>query len=64
MTSLKQRLARVIPYFRDNSRSATRGSSWRPALSVSSRTVKFHQGNILQKLGADSRADLLRLAGF
>jgi PAS domain S-box-containing protein len=34
------------------------------SLTVSPRTVKFHQGNILQKLGADSRADLLRLAGF
>jgi PAS domain S-box-containing protein len=34
------------------------------SLAVSPRTVKFHQGNILQKLGADSRADLLRLAGF
>lgn len=33
-------------------------------LSLSRRTVKFHQGNILQKLGADSRVDLIRLAGF
>lgn len=31
------------------------------ALGISSRTVKFHQANLLQKLGADSRADLLRL---
>jgi len=28
------------------------------------RTVKFHLGNILQKLGADSRADLIRLTTF
>lgn len=33
-------------------------------LHLSRRTVKFHQGNILQKLGADSRVDLIRLAGF
>ena len=31
------------------------------ALGVSVRTVKFHQANLLQKLGADSRADLLRV---
>jgi PAS domain S-box-containing protein len=30
-------------------------------LSVSSRTVKFHQANILEKLGAESRNDILRL---
>lgn len=30
-------------------------------LSVSKRTVKFHQTNILQKLGAESRNDILRL---
>lgn len=30
-------------------------------LEISSRTVKFHQANLLQKLGADSRADLMRL---
>ncbi|MCC6747111.1 MAG: hypothetical protein IT371_05585 [Deltaproteobacteria bacterium] len=30
-------------------------------LGVAPRTVKFHQVNLLQKLGADSRADLLRL---
>jgi len=23
--------------------------------------VRFHQGNLLEKLGADSRADLIRL---
>jgi DNA-binding CsgD family transcriptional regulator len=31
------------------------------ALGISARTVKFHIGNVLQKLGADSRHDLLRL---
>jgi DNA-binding CsgD family transcriptional regulator len=31
------------------------------ALGVSRRTVKFHQLNLLAKLGADSRADVLRL---
>jgi DNA-binding CsgD family transcriptional regulator len=31
------------------------------ALGISARTVKFHTGNVLQKLGADSRHDLLRL---
>jgi DNA-binding CsgD family transcriptional regulator len=31
------------------------------ALEISPRTVKFHQANVLQKLGADSRADLMRL---
>ena len=30
-------------------------------LSISQRTVKFHQTNLLQKLGADSRSDLMRL---
>jgi PAS domain S-box-containing protein len=30
-------------------------------LGISSRTVKFHQANIVEKVGADSRADLLRL---
>lgn len=30
-------------------------------LEISPRTVKFHQANVLQKLGADSRSDLLRL---
>jgi PAS domain S-box-containing protein len=32
--------------------------------NLSRRTVKFHQGNILQKLGVDSRIDLIRLTGF
>ena len=31
------------------------------ALEISPRTVKFHQANLLQKLGADSRTDLMRL---
>lgn len=31
------------------------------ALGISPRTVKFHQTNLLQKLGADSRSDLMRL---
>lgn len=30
-------------------------------LEISPRTVKFHQANVLQKLGADSRTDLMRL---
>lgn len=30
-------------------------------VGIAARTVKFHQANVLQKLGADSRADLLRL---
>src|SRR5690606_22764117 len=30
-------------------------------LDISLRTVKFHQTNLLAKLGADSRSDLLRL---
>jgi PAS domain S-box-containing protein len=30
-------------------------------LSMSPRTAKFHQRNLLEKLGADSRADLFRL---
>jgi len=33
-------------------------------LDLSRRTVKFHQANILQKLGADSRTDLIRFIGF
>ncbi len=33
-------------------------------LGLSPRTVKFHQGNVLEKLGADSRLDLMRLLGF
>jgi DNA-binding CsgD family transcriptional regulator len=31
------------------------------SLGIGARTVKFHQANVLQKLGADSRNDLLRL---
>jgi DNA-binding CsgD family transcriptional regulator len=31
------------------------------ALDIKPRTVKFHQANVLQKLGADSRTDLMRL---
>lgn len=30
-------------------------------LGIAPRTVKFHQANVLRKLGAESRADLLRL---
>ena len=30
-------------------------------LEISARTAKFHQANILKKLGVDSRADLIRL---
>jgi len=30
-------------------------------LGIAPRTVKFHQANVLQKLGADSRVDLLRV---
>jgi PAS domain S-box-containing protein len=33
-------------------------------LDLSRHTVKFHQGNILRKLGADSRADIARLTGY
>jgi DNA-binding CsgD family transcriptional regulator len=31
------------------------------ALGIAERTVKFHQANLLAKLGADSRSDLLRV---
>jgi DNA-binding CsgD family transcriptional regulator len=31
------------------------------ALGIGERTVKYHQTNILEKLGADSRVDLMRL---
>jgi DNA-binding CsgD family transcriptional regulator len=31
------------------------------ALDIGTRTVKFHQANLLSKLGADSRTDLLRV---
>jgi DNA-binding CsgD family transcriptional regulator len=30
------------------------------ALGISPRTVKFHQANVLEKTGADSRLDLVR----
>jgi DNA-binding CsgD family transcriptional regulator len=30
-------------------------------MGISTRTVRFHQANLLEKLGAESRADLLRL---
>jgi DNA-binding NarL/FixJ family response regulator len=30
-------------------------------LEIAPRTVKFHQANVLHKLGADSRLDLLRV---
>jgi DNA-binding CsgD family transcriptional regulator len=30
-------------------------------IGIGLRTVKFHQSNVLNKLGADSRADLARL---
>lgn len=33
-------------------------------LELSRSTVKFHQANILDKLGADSRVDLIRLTSF
>jgi PAS domain S-box-containing protein len=33
-------------------------------LALSRRTVKFHQANLLQKLGVDSRVDLIRIIGF
>jgi DNA-binding CsgD family transcriptional regulator len=33
-------------------------------LELSRHTVKFHQRNILRKLGADSRVDILRLTGY
>jgi DNA-binding CsgD family transcriptional regulator len=33
-------------------------------LNISRHTVKFHQSNILRKLGADSRIDIVRLIGF
>ena len=31
------------------------------ALGISERTSKFHLGNLLTKLGAESRNDLMRL---
>jgi PAS domain S-box-containing protein len=34
------------------------------ALALSRRTIKFHQLNILQKLGVDSRVELIRITGF
>ena len=33
------------------------------ALKISHSTAKFHQANVLDKLGADSRFDLLRVLG-
>ncbi len=30
-------------------------------VGIAARTVKYHQANVLQKLGADSRSDLMRL---
>jgi PAS domain S-box-containing protein len=33
-------------------------------LELSRHTVKFHQSNILRKLGADSRVDIIRLTGY
>ena len=34
------------------------------SLQLSRRTVKFHLSNLLQKLGVDSRVDLIRITGF
>jgi DNA-binding CsgD family transcriptional regulator len=34
------------------------------SLALSRRTIKFHQLNILQKLGVDSRVELIRITGF
>jgi PAS domain S-box-containing protein len=34
------------------------------SLDVTPRTVKFHQANVFEKLGAESRADLIRLVTF
>jgi DNA-binding CsgD family transcriptional regulator len=31
------------------------------ALDISQRTAKFHQANVLRKIGADSRSDILRV---
>ena len=56
--------ARLSPREREALRLLMMGRSLREiatALSITVRTAKYHQANILEKLGADSRLDLLRL---
>lgn len=53
----------LSPRERDVLRSLLRGDSSQDiatALGISPRTVKFHQANLLRKLGADSRLELVR----
>jgi PAS domain S-box-containing protein len=53
----------LSPRERDVLRSLLRGDSSQDiatALGISPRTVKFHQANLLRKLGAESRLELVR----
>jgi DNA-binding NarL/FixJ family response regulator len=56
--------SRISPRERDVVRLLLHGKSLEEiatALQIAERTVKFHQANVLGKLGIDSRAELLRV---
>ncbi len=56
-SSLSERERAVLRYLLLGRNAAEIGT----VLGISARTVRFHQSNLLEKIGADSRLDLLRL---
>ena len=67
---IREKLARVATAAQLSARERTvldllllgqRSDEIAEALEISARTAKFHQANILNKLGVDSRTDLIRL---
>lgn len=67
---IREKLARVAKAAQLSARERTvldllllgqRSDEIADALEISARTAKFHQANILKKLGVDSRTDLIRL---
>lgn len=67
---IREKLARVASAAQLSAREKTvldllllgqRSDEIAEALEISARTAKFHQANILKKLGVDSRTDLIRL---
>ncbi len=67
---IREKLARVATAAQLSARERTvldllllghRADEIAEELEISARTAKFHQANILKKLGVDSRTDLIRL---